>query len=680
MKIDPAMTVSVVLVVSLAVWGWRLIGAARNRRLVAVPERGALDVHAVFKHVADGVLVLDRQRRILLMNEAAASLLRLNSGALLTASTEHSFEVRLDGVPAPHDRWPSALALQGVYLQSAEMEIYHRGSGSTSVIRVSTSPIMDGGGDLAQILVMFQDITESRRFEATRKQLAASVEFSHDAIIGKDLSGVVLTWNSGAEAMFGYMAEEMIGRSIRSLLPTGHEDEENVTLERLRRGETVEHLETHRLRKDGRILLVSVAISPVRDATGRIIGASQIARDMTSQRGFERQVQQSQKMEAIGRLTGGISHDFNNLLGVVIGNLDLMEPLLEAGSAASKRLQTAQKAALRGADLTRRLLAFSCTEDLNPTLTSVSDSIRNTIELAGRALGPEIRLRVTLDDALPQVLVDRAGLESMLLNLMVNARDAMPEGGALTVTMHRAQLEQDYPPMQFGNVAPDDYLCVTVSDTGHGMSRETMQRAFEPFFTTKARGRGTGLGLAMAYAFVKQSGGTVRLYSELGYGTSVSFYLPFPPERGAPPHAHDDETTGRDLRGCTVLVVDDEVDLLEIAATYLKEMGCRTLMAVDGTSALRVLAGPADIDVMFTDLMMPGRMGGAALAVQAVAMRPDLRVIYCSGFPADALAERKTPLSEGPLLRKPYQRRELRAFVEQALEARETRKERSLTI
>jgi len=419
------------------------------------------------------------------------------------------------------------------------------------------------------------------------------------------------------------------------------------------------------------MILISLTISPIRDAEGKIVGASKVARDITAQRRMERQTHQSQKLEAIGQLTGGIAHDFNNLLGVVLGNLDLMEPLVDGIPVAKKRLKTAQKAALRGADLTRRLLAFSSNEELNPQLTHLGHSIRNTMELAQPALGPEIKIVAALNEAVPPITIDQAGLETLLLNLMLNARDAMPEGGVLTVTSEPTLIEPDYTPVQAGELTPGRYARVTVSDTGHGMSRETIERAFEPFFTTKPRGRGTGLGLAMAYGFVKQSGGTVRIYSELGYGTSVSFYLPIADSPGETNITADLEDAALNPVRGTVLIVDDEEDLLEIAGVYLEEMGCTVLKAIDGASALALLAAESQVDLVITDIVMPGGISGTALANRVRLLKPAMKVIYCSGFPADALAERTVVMVDGPLLRKPYQRSELQALVRRALGASE---------
>jgi CheY-like chemotaxis protein len=372
-------------------------------------------------------------------------------------------------------------------------------------------------------------------------------------------------------------------------------------------------------------------------------------------------------MEAVGQLTGGIAHDFNNLLGVIIGNLDLLTRLVAGNPAAIKRVETAQKAAARGADITRRLLMFSSSEELKPSEILLGESIQNMIELAGHALGAEIKITTHIDLSVPPLFVDPAGLESALLNLVVNARDAMPNGGSIIIASQVQNLSKSHPMVQTGDLKAGRYVRVSVSDTGHGMSRETVERAFEPFFTTKPRDKGTGLGLAMVYGFVKQSGGAVRAYSELGQGTTVSFYLPLAAGFSQPVPACAPKPRRGDTDG-TILVVDDEADLLEVAIAYLEEMGLKSYQASDGVSALRMIADHSEIDLMVTDIVMPGGMNGVELAHKAHTLRPGLKIIYSSGFPAEALAERRMPLVDGPLLHKPYQRAEFSAIICRVME------------
>jgi PAS domain S-box-containing protein len=629
-----------------------------------------LQLQTIFDHMSEGIGVLDLSGRVVHMNKAAARMLDIPDGQLPAAEIKDLFEVFSEaGDLLPAYDLPSTLALRGQFLQNHVIRLSPRSTGQTSFVEVSTAPIPGVNGETQQIIIRYRDITERRRVDETRARLVAIVESSEDAIVGKDLQGIVTAWNRGAERIFGYLAEEIIGQSIRCLLPPGLEEEEEEILARIAKGDTVEHSESIRKRKDGQIIHVSVTISPIKNKRGEVVGASKIARDITGKKLLQRQLHQSQKMEAIGQLTGGIAHDFNNLLAIIIGNLGLLERLVPENEAALKRVQTAEKAAGRGADLTRRLLAFSSTEELNPSTIVLENTIQETVELAERALGPEIRIVTRFDKSVPPVYADGAGLESALLNLAVNARDAMPKGGSLTISTQLRELESSYPPVQTGEIKAGDYACITVSDTGCGMSQETMERAFEPFFTTKPRHKGTGLGLAMVYGFAKQSGGTVRLYSELGYGTAVSLYLPL-----ANKPVMRTTLAAKAIvpleQGGTVLVVDDEPALLEIATAYLTQMGYTVLQAGDGASALRVLAQNAGIDLLVTDVIMPGGMNGTELAQKVRELSPRTKVMFTSGFPSGALAERSGTLVDGPLLRKPYLRAEFTAMIQSAMEVK----------
>ena len=407
---------------------------------------------------------------------------------------------------------------------------------------------------------------------------------------------------------------------------------------------------------------------PVRDkALNYYYGRIWTFRDITQRRRLEEQLRQSQKMEAIGQLTGGIAHDFNNLLAVIIGNLDLLERQVKDNEAAMKRVQTARNASLRGAAVTGRLLAFARQQDLKPTAIDLNTTIETVLAMAAPALGPMIQVVTHLTPKIPQIFVDASGLENALLNLFVNARDAMGKSGKLTVSSELRTIEAGQFPGQAAELTPGCYAFVSVSDTGHGMTKEIAQRAFEPFFTTKTHG--TGLGLAMVYGFFKQSGGTVRIYSELGIGTTLSFFLPTVTGVAQLPPAPVFESHSPEMARGTILIVDDERDLLEIASTCLSDLGYTVLTAKDGASAIQILEERDDIRLLLTDVLMSGGMNGVELAQRVIASHSNIRVIYCSGFQADALAVRNLLSTAGPLLRKPYQRCELIAIVREVLAA-----------
>ena len=639
----------------------------RSTKAQLVAENLA-QLRAVFDNMTDGIVVVDSEKRLVLHNQPADNLLGLTSKTLSLEGIIDTFEVlRPTGEPLPLDEWPLYRATQGDYCTNEEIEIRRRDNGKSVTTEITTVRIAVSGETTRKFIVSLRDITERKQSDETRMRLATLVESSEDGIIGKTDKGIVTSWNRGAEKIYGYPAAEMLGQPIQRLLPANRSDEDNMILDRIRRGEVVEHYETVRVRKDGQHINVSLTISPIRSANGTIIGASKIVRDITHRMKIERQLQQSQKMDAIGQLTGGIAHDFNNLLGIVIGNLDLLESQISHDDDIGMRVQVAQKAALRAADLTRRLLAFSSNETLSPSPTNLHGLISSMIEMTNRVIGPEIKIATSFDESISLILIDPSGLESALVNLMVNARDAMPKGGAITISTRVTIRDTDHPPAIADGLKAGRHAAISVSDTGQGMSQQTLERVFEPFFTTKPRGKGTGLGLAMVYGFVKQSEGTVRIYSEPGHGTTVTLYLPLIDDASIPQRKVFESRGLFDINP-TVLVVDDEVDLLDIATAYLAEMGCKAYTAVDSNDALQIIKCEEDIDLMVTDVIMPGGMNGVELAQKARLLNPRLKIIYCSGFPADALAERSMQLLDGPLLHKPYQREEFRALVHRTME------------
>jgi PAS domain S-box-containing protein len=630
-------------------------------------ELSRTQAQATFDSLKEAIVVVDRAGSIVQINRAASELLGLKKIPILRSELDTAFDVFLPtGQLLPKEDWPSALTFRGEFLQSCELHIRRNDIGQISITDVSTTPILNRSGEIIQVVISYRDITQPREIDAARIKLAAIIESSEDAIIGKNAEGIIDSWNAGAEKIFGYTAEEMVGRSIRRLLPDDRPHEEDGILARIKRGETVDHIETIRKKKSGQFIHVSLSISPIRDSHGSVVGASKIARNITDRKNLENQLHQSQKMEAIGQLTGGIAHDFNNLLGIVIGNLDLLERQIKDDEAAHKRIQSARNAALRGADLTRHLLAFARQEELRPGVTNLQQAIQNVLVMASSALGSEIQVTTQFDPDVPSLFVDAAGLEMALLNLVVNARDAMPTGGKLTITSELRILKND----GFLGFSPDfkggPFVCVSVSDTGCGMSSDIANKAFEPFFTTKAQGKGTGLGLAMVYGFFKQSGGMVKIYSEPGYGTTVTFYLPLAPNSSTSATAHSVDAPIHDPGG-TVLIVDDEVELLEVGSSCLRDLGYQVLTAPNSENAIELLAAQPEIDMLLTDIIMSGGVNGVELAERASKNSPNLKIVYCSGFPANALLEKMSFVADRPLLRKPYQVSELISIVRKML-------------
>ena len=619
----------------------------------------------------DGMVVVNQAGEIVLLNARAESQFGYRRDELIGQRVTNIIPVGFAERLIADGTRTAAEALAQQIGTGIEL-IGRRNDGTNFPIEIMLSPLESTEGIL--VTAAIRDITVRKDAEEHLAQMEGRyrglMEAAPDGMVVVNKDGEIVLLNARAEKQFGYRRDELLGRMVKSIIPVGFAerliaDALRTTAEALAQ-QIGTGIELIGRRKDGTNFPIEIMLSPLESPEGILVTAA--IRDISERKQLARQLHQSQKMEAVGQLTGGIAHDFNNLLGVITGNLDLLERLVPDNAAAIKRVQTAQKAAARGADITRRLLVFSSNEELKPSMVLLGDSIHNMIELAGHGLGPNIKITTRIDESVPPIFIDPAGLESALLNLVVNARDAMPKGGSILIASHAQTLDESHPAVLTGDLKPGHYVCIAVTDSGQGMSRQTMERIFEPFFTTKARDKGTGLGLAMVYGFVKQSGGTVRVYSELGHGTTVSFYLPLADKFLHPVPEEVPKPLNTEL-GCTVLVVDDEEDLLEIAKAYLAEMEFTSFQALDGASALEILTTHPEIDLLVTDIVMPGGMNGVELVEKARALRPDLKIIYSSGFPAEALAERSMSLVDGPLLHKPYQRNEFTAMIHRVMDS-----------
>jgi signal transduction histidine kinase/FixJ family two-component response regulator len=389
--------------------------------------------------------------------------------------------------------------------------------------------------------------------------------------------------------------------------------------------------------------------------------------DMTKRAQAEAVLRESQKMQAIGQLTGGVAHDFNNLLTVILGNLEFVRIKLDKADPMQVRIERATWAAQRGATLTRHLLAFARKQALAPAPINLAETMPDLIPLLRRTLGEHIDVRYVDTAGLWHAMADPAQLESAVLNLALNARDAMPGGGRLTIELANKVLDEDYA-RRHAEVTPGDYAMLAVSDTGQGMTADVLARAFEPFFTTKPDGKGSGLGLAMVFGFVKQSGGHVKIYSEPGDGTTVRVYLP----RAAAGVAPVGQRTGTPLdlaRGsATVLVVEDEPAVREIAVAILGDLGYRVLEAADGDEGLRVF-GPnaATVDLLLTDVVLPGKVRGREMAERITAMRPEVRVLFMSGYTENSIVHHGRLDDGAHLIGKPFKREQLARKVAELL-------------
>jgi PAS domain S-box-containing protein len=534
-----------------------------------------------------------------------------------------------------------------------------RKDGTTFWTSVVIDPIFDTEGEHIGFAKVTRDITERKRAqEALREseqRFRMLVQGVTDyAIYMLSPEGNVTNWNAGAERIKGYTADEVIGTSFARF----HTPEDRaaglpaVALQTAMREGRFER-EAWRIRKDGTRFWAHVIIDAIRDDDGTLIGFAKITRDITEKKEAAEALEranaalfQAQKMEAIGQLTGGIAHDFNNLLSVLSNGLEIL-PVDNQNALSVKIMESMRRAVERGATLTQQLLSFARQQPLNPEKYNLNTLINGFESVLRRAGNSSIAFRADLAPNLNPVLVDAPRFETALLNLVVNARDAMPAGGTISIVTKNADLADG----QVAGLAAGRYVMVTVSDTGSGMTQEVMMRAFEPFFTTKEVGKGTGLGLSQVYGFMKQSGGAVEAVSTVGEGTTISLYLPAT-DGQAEDGSNCEENADK------VLVVDDEQDVMDLAAALFRNIGYEVYTANNAESALEILHRNTDISVLFSDIMMPG-MNGLELAKQARSFRPGLKVLLASGYPLPALKAQDKSIEEFGFISKPYRLSEL---------------------
>jgi len=479
------------------------------------------------------------------------------------------------------------------------------------------------------------------------------------ALFTLNLEGIIQSWNPGAERVKGYKADEVIGKHF-SIFYTPEAraagDPERVLA--TARNEGRFEGEGWRVRKDGTRFWANVVIDPIRDEDGDLIGFTKITRDISERRALEQardQLYQAQKMESVGQLTGGVAHDFNNLLTAVGGSLGLLKHMV-ADPKALRLLDTAESAVARGARLTQQLLAFSRQHPAQPERSNLNELIASLASLLRHAAGERAEIRLNLSPLLWTCEVDRTQLQSALLNLVVNARDAIGDrgGGGITIETRNFEIDQASA-AALGDIASGSYVMLAVSDNGAGMSPETKAKAVEPFFTTKDVGRGSGLGLSQVYGFARQSGGQLEIDSDLGRGTTMRIFLPALVPEGA------ESVT----KLGTVLVTEDDPDVLTITAETLRLLGYEVHTATNAMEALAVLNRGTPIDILFTDIVMPNGMSGIALAREARRLRPDIRVLLASGYSRDRMEADE----DMAFIAKPYQMPELARLLE-AIRAR----------
>ena len=570
--------------------------------------------------------------------------------------------------PQPRSKIVAKLRKEG----SWQGEIEHQKKDG-SVVSVSTLWVARKSEDgvIHAVLQNNSDITGLKRAQdeiaAREAHLRSILDTVPEAMIVIDATGSVTSFSAAAAQLFGYRHEEVVGQNVKMLMPEPYRGEHDGYIGHyLRTGEAriIGYGRVVKgLTKDGAIFPMELAVGEARSDGQRIFTG--FIRDLTSRQKMEEELRQSQKIEAIGQLTGGLAHDFNNLLTVITGNLEMLEMSLKDLNQR-ELLKDAQDAAQDGAKLTGQLLAFGRRQPLNPKPTDLAPLISNFSELLRRTLGESIELHIRVTGSGNLCVVDAPQLQNALLNLAINARDAMPRGGKLTIDISRTRLDVDYAQM-YPDIRTGRYVLVAVTDTGSGMSEEVRQRAFEPFFTTKPTGAGTGLGLSMVYGFVKQSGGHIQIYSELEQGTSVRIFLPLveavQTSGELAPGAGEMDAMPRGSE--TILVVEDDARVRRVTTARLRSLGYEVIEADNGAAAFALLAAYPKIAMIFTDVVMPGGMNGDELAEAALAAKPDLKVLFTSGYAEPAVA--RQGLRVGAWLKKPYTAAELAEKVREIL-------------
>jgi PAS domain S-box-containing protein len=620
----------------------------------------------------DAIVAVDREGTIVQVNSQTLALFGYSRGELVGQKVE--ILVPESYRPQHHQHREKFAETPKTRRMGADLDLYgRRRNGSQFPVEISLSPVSTEKGMF--VLSAIRDISDRKRIAEElrraneelhrrtaeqlgeyRSRLASIIDSSEDAIIGKGLDGIITSWNKGAERVYGYTPEEVVGKHISILAPSDRPDEIPEILKKIARGESVEHYESVRVTKDGQPLNVSISVSPLRDAKGEVVGASAIARDITAQRKAEGQLHQSQKMEAIGRLAGGVAHDFNNILAIISACTEFLRDRIDRAAESSQYVENIQKSIERGSSLTRQLLTFSRSSVIRPRVLDLNERLKDVGKLLRPLMGDDVDILIVSKSPAAVVEADPGQLDQIVVNLAVNARDAMPHGGKFILETRSEKVDEAFAE-QHQNMAPGKYVLLAVSDTGSGMDEATVARIFEPFFTTKEVGKGgNGLGLATVYGIVKQSAGHILVYSELGHGTTFKIYLPSADHKIGLASKPEVETVSPKRQGTTILLVEDDEIMRSLTRQLLQEHGYTVVEADDGKSALEWVAShPEPIDLVLTDVVMR-RMSGPELVERLNASHPNLKVVYMSGYTGELIAEREVLKRGVTLLEKPFTR------------------------
>ncbi|MBT3791624.1 MAG: PAS domain S-box protein [Rhodospirillales bacterium] len=621
-------------------------------------------IRRVFEKSGVGIMIRTRRDRSLAINDAALN--------MLGYSVAEMESTHLRDITLPEDREKHNderdLLLAGKMDTRQVIKRYIQKSGKIIWLVTDAMAVRDSEGTLIETVNLFQDITASKLAEQESEEKSQLINVTFESMIQGvavfDKNHDLIAFNPQYCEILGLPADFLsIGMDRREILlkrmELGHfEDEFKEQLVEERLNAPVLKSSVERTLPNGRTFTFN---RMPRTGGGYIATVT----DTTDQRAAERQLQQAQKMETVGQLTGGIAHDFNNLLAVSIGNIELAEEAAQNGNDVLPYLATVMRASERGAALTNQLLAFSRKQTLFPKIIMAGQLLGGMTRLLHSALGATVEIKVLGNDDLWHCKVDPHQLESAILNLALNARDAMTDGGTLTIEFQNITLDDDMAAPET-ELKAGEYVMVSVNDTGHGMSKDVLDHVFDPFFTTKEIGKGSGLGLSMVYGFVNQSGGHVNIDSEIGKGTTIKLYLPrcYPPEQ---PVTAPDKIDLPVANGETILVVEDDDDIRAIAATLLESLNYKILMAPDGNAALSILKTVPRVDLLFTDVILPSGTSGPKIAAEAKKQNPAVKVLYTSGYSQLAALD-QIELGENKLIEKPYRKSDLARMVRQVLD------------
>jgi two-component system cell cycle sensor histidine kinase/response regulator CckA len=635
----------------------------RERALLALYESEER-FRLLLDSAAEAIYGIDLRGDCTFCNAACTRLLGYDNRDSLLGKQMHSLihHTRSDGTPYPEKECRIYEALQKGEGTHVDDEVLWRKDGTNFSAEYWSYPMFRSGTQIGAV-VTFLDITERKKAEERfQKAFNANPEPITIATVAE---GRYIDVNESFLRVTGYEREEVIGRTSLELKFWERPEDRARFFEILKKQGSVRNLEITYLTKSGERRTGLDSAEVIEVAGEKCVIA--IFRDFTEQKFLEKQLRQAQKMEAVGQLAGGIAHDFNNLLGVIIGYSEILEERLDRNHPLRPKAAQIKKAGQSAAGLTRQLLAFSRQQMLEPKVLDLNAILADTLKMLQRLIGEDIELITIPGPALGRVKVDPGQIEQIVMNLVVNARDAMPQGGRLIITVANAKMDE-VTIRQHPGAVPGSYVMLTVSDTGCGMDQETQTRIFEPFFTTKEVGKGTGLGLSTVYGVVKQSGGYISVYSEPGRGTTFKIYFPRIEEAMT---ASEPDTSGKEIgRGReTILLVEDAQALRELAHELLEDSGYTVLEAADGADAIRVAEQYRQpILLLITDVVMPG-MDGRKLAGHMAHSYPGMKVLYMSGYTADAIAHHGVLDSGLVLLQKPFTRESLNRKVREVLES-----------